>query len=464
MIVEPFGLVIFALGGLALMRGPGATFALFIVATLFGSAAALILGGGQTTIQPAHLMLGFVALSMASQRGRYSAIIENFAFPRAGFWLACTLVYGVASAILAPRLLAGVTHVNTIGVTQFGPVLIETPLGPTSGNITQSIYLTADLICFTLVRAFAQTAPGMRLVLNALIAYCCGDVLFAALDLVTYWTNTAAALEFMRNATYQLHNDTEVEGLKRIVGSFTETSAFAYATLGVVGFTGRLWIGGFRARLTGIIAAASFMLLIFSTSSTAYGALPLLSAILFLVAARLVWRGRAGRNAAVFTIAAPLAILLAALAIRLHPAAWNSVHDYVDLLLFDKSASQSGIERGRWNTTAIRNFIETFGLGAGVGSVRASSFPIAVLANLGVVGATAYSLFLAHVLTGAQDGDPHAALLRAAARMGCIGLLSAAILSGTLVDLGLPFFIMAGLATASPERAVAVRGLAHASA
>ena len=46
----------------------------------------------------------------------------------------------------------------------------------------------------------------------------------------------------------------------------------------------------------------------------------------------------------------------------------------------------------------------------------------------------------------------YAAEVRAAARMACVGLLLGATASGALVDLGLPFYIFAAVACATPDR------------
>ncbi len=142
------------------------------------------------------------------------------------------------------------------------------------------------------------------------------------------------------------------------------------------------------------------------------------------------------------------------------------------MLLFDKASSQSGIERASWNAAALKNFFDTYGFGAGLGSVRASSFLVAVPANLGLPGVIFFGAFFWQALARAgRDGGPEADL-RVAARNGCLGLLLAAAVSGALVDLGLQFYFLAGLAStgvarvarraapalgASPMRAAALR-------
>lgn len=59
-----------------------------------------------------------------------------------------------------------------------------------------------------------------------------------------------------------------------------------------------------------------------------------------------------------------------------------------------KVHSRFGIERATGNWQAWSNFVDTYGLGVGLGSARASSFPLVVLSNLGLPGGLMFSAFL----------------------------------------------------------------------
>lgn len=453
MSVPPIGLITLAIGLLALFRGADVALLCFVPMALLGSAGAVLLGGSGT-IQPAHLMLGFVLLAVFAKPARLAVPLHSVTFPREGFWLLLVMVYGVVGAMLLPRLLAGVTGVNAIGATDYGPSLLLVPLGPTSGNITQSIYIVADTLCFLTVLAYAATPRGFALVVRAVLAYCVADIVFAAIDIATSATNTGDLLSFIRNADYQLHLDEVTGGMKRIVGSFTEASAFSYATVGVLGFTSRLWLAGRWPRLTGAVSLLALGLLAFSTSSTAYVATPGLAAVVYAGAVlRVLRRGTAAPASFAFLALAPIALVAVVAAIALNPTASATMRDFLTVTLFDKSTSQSGMERAQWNLTAWRNFQDTLGLGGGLGSIRASSFPLAVLSNLGVVGAVGFAGFFAALFWTDRGDAPHSleADLRSAARTACAGLLIGATVSGALVDLGLPFYVFAGLACAVPR-------------
>src|SRR6202051_4228520 len=115
----------------------------FFCATLLGSAAAFVLNSlGGTNISPAHLLLGFLAVRLISDRHVFQRIAEGIAPGRPGFWLLLTVVYSAVSAFFLPRLFAGQTFVIAVrAVDSF-----NFPLAPTMANLTQSIYLIADFI------------------------------------------------------------------------------------------------------------------------------------------------------------------------------------------------------------------------------------------------------------------------------------------------------------------------------
>lgn len=87
-------------------------------------------------------------------------------------------------------------------------------------------------------------------------------------------------------------------------------------------------------------------------------------------------------------------------------------------------------------------------MGAGLGSVRASSWIMATLASLGIIGTSLFVLFIASVLYSPKTRritDDRLIVVRAL-RSACIALLISANLTGATPDLGLFFFAFAGLA------------------
>lgn len=449
--VEPIGAFVLLLGILILMRGPNLGFYILVVSNLLVTCAALFVTAiGGAPVQPAHLLLGFVTLAMLAQPGTWSHMSTTLAFPREGFWFMATAVCGMVGAILFPRIFAGAVYVSAISSSgDSGPALV--PLAPTTGNLTQSIYFFGDLGYFLICYAFASRREGFDILARAFFAYCCFNIMFAFLDLATFWTNTSFLLDFMRNTSYAILDDTVINGLKRINGSFTEASSFGSATLGTFGYSFRLWLGGVRPALTLAVALVSLVLLIFCTATTAYAALPVLLTLLYGTALWRLIRGPVPKTVMAFLLFAPLLFAVITVTAMLIPAIGDQIWAMLKVMLFDKGTSQSAIERGSWNQAGINLFFATYGLGGGIGSVRTSSFPVAVISNLGVAGALTYGLFIAMVLLKPAPRllDWYVHEVRAAARFACVACLITASISSTLIDLGLSFYMLAALACAA---------------
>ena len=463
MSVELIGLVTLAIGILVLFRGASFAVLAFVPMCLLGSAGAVLLGGAGT-IQPAHLMLAFLVLAVFADPRQLEVPLRSMTFPREGFWLVVTMVYGVVGAYFLPRLFAGVTSVNAIGSTAYGASLLLVPLGPASGNITQSVYMVADVVCFMAMLAFGSTRRGFDILVTAVMSYCAGNIAFAIIDMATAATNTGFLLEIIRNADYQLHDEETTGGMRRIIGSFTETASFSYATIGSLGFTARLMLAGYWPRWTGTLSLVSLLLLAFSTSSTAYIATPALLMVLYGSACTEAVRRGARPATFVILAIAPLVLVVSIVAVVLDPATSAGLREFLDVTLLSKSTSQSGLERAQWNIVALQNFRDTWGMGGGLGSIRASSFPLAILSNLGLVGALGFAAFFSAVFLRSSEYQEWSgeAEVKAAARMACIGFVIAASVSGALVDLGLPFYVFAALACAAPGRSAIPRTVSPA--
>jgi O-Antigen ligase len=456
MTLEYVGVVALLIGMLGLFREPPFIVYFFFCSTLLGSAAAFVLDAlGGTNISPAHLLLGFLTLRLVSDSRLTEKFVQEISFGRPGFWLFLTVVYSVIGAFCLPRLLAGDTSIFAVRAET--PFTI--PLSPSMANLTQSIYFIADLVCFVVLGAYASTIGGARTLASAALACAALNLIFGALDLITYFTNTTELFAPIRNANYALLDEAEVAGLKRIVGSFTEASSFAAATLIYFAFTSRLWLLGVKPRVTFPLAFLSLCAVVLSTSTTGYVGLAVLLCYIYLQALLPALYRPVTIQARNFILAAPFVLALLVVIIALSPEYTTYVHNFLEGTIFNKMSTASGVERSSWNNQALQNFLDTFGFGVGNGSARASSFPIAVLANLGLAGALMFGMFFVTLfLSGRGNGqsDPLDDAYRQAAKMACLAGLVTASISGALVDLGLPFYIFAGLCSAqqSPMPAV----------
>jgi hypothetical protein len=449
MIVEPLGFLTVIVGLLVGFFGP--TFAIYalLLSTLLGAAAAAVLTAmGGANVQPSHVLLGFVAASFPFYRGYLALSLQSLKFPRPGFWLLATVLYGLVATIFMPRMFSGLTNVFAIARTGNMGMIALLPLAPVSGNLTQMLYFTAGLVCFVVFLVYASDSRNIRIFANAVIACAVVNLAFGALDLVTYWTNANDVLSFIRNANYTMLYEIELGGFKRVVGSFTEAAAYASTTLWLFAFASRLWLFGIAPVTTGVISALSLVALAAAFSTTGYAGLACYATIEYgLIFAR-VLSGRSSKAMVAVLFLAPIILASIIIAMAIHEPTWATVRELFQITFVDKLSSESGVERASWNRQALLNVIETMGLGVGVGSTRTSSWLLAVPVNLGVFGSITYLAFIGAVLLSRQNADGFIGGVQSAARAACLAQLITAIIGGAFIDLGLPFFICAAVTVA----------------
>src|SRR6185312_7042526 len=106
MTIEVIGAIAFVLGLFSLFAGSTNLIVyIFFAATLLGAAAAVVLDSlGGTTVQPAHLLLGFLTLKLLSKPHVRAGVLRAVAFGSPGFWLLATAGYATLTAYLMPRL------------------------------------------------------------------------------------------------------------------------------------------------------------------------------------------------------------------------------------------------------------------------------------------------------------------------------------------------------------------------
>lgn len=461
MYLEPIGIFIIVIGFICLAKGPAASIPLFLACTLLGAAAAVVLTAlGGSNLQPGHFLLLFLGIEIAREPRTLWRGLATLGFPDAGFWLMLVAVYGALVTLITPRLFAGAAYVFIPGIGENGlPTVASVPLGPTNSNITQTVYFLGDFVCFAIIRSYLTLERTRYYIIVGGLICAALNLFFAAVDLITYYTNTAEILSFIRNSSYRMLNDTETSGLKRIVGSFSEASSFAYTTIGLLAFTLRLYLEGVYRRTSSLLTILSLLALVFSTSTTGYvgGAVYLL--LQFFLALTATVRRAANINVLAFILIFPLVIAIVISIVLLTPSLTASASDLISNTLFNKLSSDSGVERGAWNRQALAATANTMYFGAGIGSLRASSLLVAVPASIGAIGMALYAIFVARVVMNKSYGeDALSRAARLASRDFCIAQLLAASVAASFIDLGLAFFVFAAVASSkiAPSRETVV--------
>jgi hypothetical protein len=449
MSVEPIGIIVAILGIATIFLGLNLGAYVLCLSALLGSAAALLMPGlGGTSIQPFHFVLLFLAFAVALRPRTLAASFSSLSYPGPGFWYTLFIIYGVLTAFFLPRIFTGVTLVYSLARGEGMHGIVVNPLTPNASNLTQAVYMLGGLACFAIVAGISRLG-GLVIFARALIVAGGVCIFFAIADMATYLTGTSFLLSPIRNANYRMLDDGDVEGFKRIVGSYTEAGAFGYAALALFSFLLILKLEGFQARFLGTITAALAVSLVLCTSTTAYLATGLTGLIVLAFCISRVLQRKASYRHLTYIAACLLALPLLVMAVMLIPSVSESVSNLIHATMTTKLESQSGEERMRWNQQAIASFFDTSGMGAGLGSIRTSSFLIALLANVGIPGTVICLFFflslIRFVLQRDQKEGPDG-IIGLAALLSCISQFAAASIAAGAIDLGPLFGITAGLA------------------
>jgi hypothetical protein len=409
---------------------------------LFGAAAALempALGGG--TITPSVLFMPFLFVrAYAENYGqRYARRV-----PTAAFWLGCAVLFGVIGAIVMPRMFAGRLQVVALDWAANSPL---SPIRPTSGNVTQSGYAIGGVVAFASMHALLSQPGRMQSFRDAVLLLASLNCAAAFLNLAQYHLGVPDILQYVRTA-YAVFGTYEVPGtgLVRLHGTFSETSAFSTFSLTLFAFCFSLWLHNVRPFYTGILALMLVTFLLISTSTTALVGLALYLLMLGFV---LMYRGY--MRGAVPRIGLLIAGLLLGVVVIgsgfvLETQVAEKLQDFLKVTIVDKAESDSGLTRAQWNSQAWSNFLDTWGLGVGIGTIRASSFFLVLLSNLGALGTLCYLTFLKQALAGTAAPDQHRTPVAEAARQALLASLSGALLSAAVFDLGIAFYAYAAAA------------------
>jgi len=446
------GLFFVLLSGVALLRSQVQMLIVVGIAAVFQAAYAVNIG--PATLTPGHMAVFFLGLAVIIRQKGIEASFRGLVYPLPGFFLLALTIWAVFSGLTMPRLFAN--EIQVIPLTAEGGQYVEIPLSPSAGNISQSFYFLVNLLIFGLTIAVVRTPRMLWNVVYGMLFVCLFNIGVAVVDSITYTIGAPDLLSFMRNADYGQAHSQAVAGMKRLTGSYPEPSEFAGATVGLFAFAFRLWRGGIRPQLSALASVALLVGVLLAFSTTGYVSL---AVYLFIVYwANFFWIDRGfGNDVAtklrryVVISFGPILALLFAIAVAIRPDLLNPIAAVFDDTIANKASSQSGIERTSWNLGGLRAFVESAGLGVGIGSMRLSSFVVALIATTGVVGVLLFSTFVYSVLRVTQRKNtlyPEVDQITAAARSGCFAFMLSASLAASTPDLGLLFFILAGMACA----------------
>jgi hypothetical protein len=419
---------------------------------VFGGGAAFLLVGG-SNVTPAVAYLPYLMYRALKERER-TPFGQNTRLAKGSFWVLALAAWGVLSALLLPRLFAGVVQVMTIERDSGKAMTVLAPLRPLSGNVTQTGYLIGGALAFLSMRVLLSREGRMEHFKRAVLVLGSLDAFFGLLNLGEFWAGLPPMLALLRNARYaQFENDVS-NGLVRIQGTFPETSMFSAFTMPLFAFCFSLWFHDRKARYPGLLALVLLTLLLLSTSTTAYAAIGVyLAGFAAQMLAIAYSKGKLPRLEW-FVMIVGTVLLLIGSAFVFELEVTHKVVDFFNHTVFDKLDSHSGEVRSSWNAQAWANFLDTYGVGVGMGSARASSFALVLLSNLGAIGLLLFAAFMRQVWVGARLESAWDASIPSAARHAAFAAVISSCMSATVFDLGVAFYAYAAAATVDPQRAL----------
>jgi hypothetical protein len=437
---------------LLLRRGPMELLCATLAFNLLdGSAGVILTSLGGSSIPPGRIMLGFLALSCFTLVKQDSALFRRAIADNV--WMVIFCIYSFVGAFLLPRIFQqsiDVFPLRPIGMRhQFDTI----PLFFTSQNITTAVYLVgtglAALCCYIAVTRSKNLNPIITAAVWITVTHAVLGILGVALR-GTPWDQV---VEFFRNGAYS-QVDQRTRNFIRINGIMPEPSI--YADFGIAWFIlcFELWLRHIRPLATGLAAALMAVVLMLSTSSTAYVGFAGYAVILLCRAALMPSYLRADKLIAIGAIALFCVAFVALLLIASSEAA-QAFEEMIRQMTVEKANSDSGLQRAFWARQGLDAFMVSYGLGIGAGSFRSSSIITAILGGMGVVGIVSFLAYILKVIWPQSDVPAGSREADIADALGwtAVASLVPAILTQASPDPGVDFACFAGIAIALKRRA-----------
>lgn len=376
-------------------RGPLLLY-VFFGAWAFGAFAAIPteLTAG-VTLTPAWIAAVCIFGKIVLEEGPETVLRTLFDVRKVGLLTYCA-IYGIISAFLFPRLFEGIVEVIPMRV---GPMQKATGLTPTTANVTQTVYFLITVMTCAAAYLLCLRPNKLHQSINAMLFGGVVVIITGIADWATALAGVSNLLAPFRTATYSLLTDAEVLNAKRIVGLTPEASSFAGISLTFLApilFLRNAYRTQFTRNVTVPVVVALLILMIYmSTSSSGFVGMIVL---LLTAGAHWAWMATRGRGEATTALVVAYGGVVALLAlIAIHPSLLELPVNLFTEVVLRKTTTSSFTERSMWNEVSLDAFVDSWGLGAGLGSARASSWPVSVLANIGVPGAVLLSAFLLHI-------------------------------------------------------------------
>jgi hypothetical protein len=447
-----------ALLGMGYVKGGRYLLNIFFSSMSFGAFAVIptAMTGGLTFTATPIVALAMAARYLGNRNGLTFLLTSAASYRKLGV-IAGFFIVAFVATYFSPRLFSGTIYIIPVRGLLDDPDLLR----PTTQNISQIAYLGISVLT---VFTFGEMLRDPRIrghILPALMWGALTTIVTGFLDFASQYVPLSFALEPFRTATYALLTDVEVFGGKRVVGLMPEASA--YGTV-CIAFLSSLYFFRFYTKSPRTrrlpIGPVLILLLIFtwlSKSSSAYVGLLFIG---LCAGAEWCWRAsilernpRRKRGLKLEFSVVGVSIVALTLVLLFIPSLLDPITALFDRMVLQKTESQSFEQRSSWTAISWAALQDTFGLGVGVGSTRASNGIVAMFSGTGYVGAFLYFAFVAQsFLRKAQTSDFLSQAALSGIRWTMLPVFLVNALIGTSADFGLFVAWLYGFAFALSAR------------
>lgn len=297
------------------------------------------------------------------------------------FWFSAFSVVSIVSAFILPLVFSGI-HVYTPKGGVDEQYKAPGVLALSSSNIAQAVYL----LLYWVSIVFFVTRKERKLLDATSSAYFLSGlvvIFFSYYQLASILTGIYYPTKILlNNATFGIAGEATFAFLPRINSTFTEPSFYA---MFMASFMAWCYINFINETVSKklyqwfFLVVVSMLSLLMSASSTGFAAVGFFF-LMHTVVSLCVGTDKVKRRRLLLTT-----LIFVGLMISLYILV-PGVDQILNMVIFDKSASDSSIHRLEADRFALEILSETNLLGAGLGSNRPSSFLAFLVSNVGVLG------------------------------------------------------------------------------
>lgn len=394
------GVVFFLAAAFLFFRTGEGLFGLVIVSAIFEASSIYV--GTDHGIQP-YYMVGTIYVLQSFARGRWVGFGKlNFYGKR---WLILFLFVAVLSAIVLPRVFAGVPVYDPyVGIDD--GLLIRPPLHPSLANITQCAYLLLYVLILLSAAASAKAGAFSQKAYRFSFYFLAGIV---TLQFICAMVGIHFPYELLQTHGGYSVQTAEVGDLSsRYPGTFTESSE---AGLALVTFAAGFMAERIQSGKSLIPLMISLFTLVLVRSTAAFAAFAIVFVLLLVT--NKAFRFPYYLNLKIFQRTIFL-VLIGAIAVG--AAILSPLRSSIEDVTVNKSETSSYVNRLAADAYALQLVGVTKGLGVGMGSNRPSSIFPSLLSTVGIAGLLVF-VVMYYQFTRNAEGD------RQWLRWACLALI-----------------------------------------